>query len=237
MKRNNSIFIVYVITNKVNGKQYVGITSTDIKSRIQHHISEAYNKNSINYNNPFKRAIRKYGMDNFEIEIKYENLTCEEAQKLEITTIKELNTYILNENSNGYNATFGGDISYGNSKDRVVQVDVDTYTVKNIFTSCQEAMKKLNISHIIYDICSKRLNYSKQTNSTFYYEKEYKKMSKDDIIKDIDIRLNKLYKLDNNKNIIEKFKKTEDAVLSMGCGTTSNINAVVTGKRASCNRL
>lgn len=51
---------IYLITNKVNGKQYVGQTVRTIKNRFDGHISDK--------NMYISRAIRKYGKENFKIE-------------------------------------------------------------------------------------------------------------------------------------------------------------------------
>lgn len=54
---------VYVIRNTVNGKEYVGKTH-QLRRRVQSHISSSECKESILY-----KAIRKYGIENFDLEI------------------------------------------------------------------------------------------------------------------------------------------------------------------------
>ena len=88
---------INLITNLVNGKQYVG-QSIHIKHRwIQH-------KNSYNNNYPISKAIQKYGRDNFKFEI-IENCLPEELDEKEIYYIKFYNTIV----PNGYNVTYGGE--------------------------------------------------------------------------------------------------------------------------------
>jgi len=55
---------IYKITNKVNDKAYIGITTKTTKTRFDEHIysSENEGKYRIHY------AIRKYGKENFDIE-------------------------------------------------------------------------------------------------------------------------------------------------------------------------
>ena len=101
--------LVYCYTNKTNGKKYVGITKREISERERSHLYEAYNVNSYNYATPFKRAIRKYGIKGFELEILHEDVTLEEALELEVFYIKKFKTYFKYLNSNGYNATIGGE--------------------------------------------------------------------------------------------------------------------------------
>ena len=64
---------VYVYTNKINGKKYVGQTNKTLARRA--------NKDGSGYNMCpiFSKAIKKYGWDNFEPRIAFNNLTHEEA--------------------------------------------------------------------------------------------------------------------------------------------------------------
>lgn len=57
---------IYKITNIVNNKVYIGQTIRPVEKRFQRHINDSLN-NVIDTH--FSRAIRKYGKDNFEIEI------------------------------------------------------------------------------------------------------------------------------------------------------------------------
>jgi group I intron endonuclease len=54
---------IYLITNLINGKQYVGQTVQTIKARFRKHFSDAKYKNTY-----ISRAINKYGRENFKIE-------------------------------------------------------------------------------------------------------------------------------------------------------------------------
>lgn len=93
------IGFLYIITNKINGKQYVGKTYMELSKRIAIHTQD-----SKRYpNRPLYRAINKYGEENFiYVEVgRYEEGSLE---KEEIWLINKLDTY-----KNGYNATLGGD--------------------------------------------------------------------------------------------------------------------------------
>ena len=54
---------IYKITNKVNGKIYIGKTIKTIEERFKRHIYDSRRNNSYFYN-----AIKKYGIENFIIE-------------------------------------------------------------------------------------------------------------------------------------------------------------------------
>ena len=58
--------VIYKITNTINNKLYIGQT-VDFNHRIRSHEETGFNKNAESYNNPLYRAIRKYGINNFEI--------------------------------------------------------------------------------------------------------------------------------------------------------------------------
>jgi len=87
--------IIYCITNKLNSKRYVGLTTRSVTERFkEHEIADSY----------IGRAIRKYGIENFSIMILDDAENREELVKAEIYWINELNTF-----DDGYNLTTGGD--------------------------------------------------------------------------------------------------------------------------------
>lgn len=93
-------YCVYVHTNKVNGKKYVGVTSMKPEDRWK-------NGNGYPHNTYFTRAIKKYGWnDGFTHEIVTEDLLVEDAYQMERELIAEYDCI----NPNGYNATSGGEI-------------------------------------------------------------------------------------------------------------------------------
>jgi group I intron endonuclease len=59
---------IYKITNKINGKCYIG-QSQHIEKRWTDHKTASHNQNDKGYEYPLYRAFRKYGIDNFTFEI------------------------------------------------------------------------------------------------------------------------------------------------------------------------
>lgn len=95
--------LVYIATSP-SGKKYVGKTVWPFLKRKNCHLWHADNGSNF----PIHRAIRKFG-NNIKWEIYKSGISEEEANKLEIKLIKNLNTL----GPNGYNCTVGGDGSSG----------------------------------------------------------------------------------------------------------------------------
>lgn len=87
--------VIYKITNKVNGKQYIGQTIRNLNTRITEHKSS---------NSAVGKAIQKYGIDNFLIEVIDEVETVEQLNKLEE---KYVTLEFVNSNKT-YNSRLGG---------------------------------------------------------------------------------------------------------------------------------
>lgn len=96
----NSKMKIYKITNKINGKIYIGQTIRDLDERQKRHINDAKKGDDLY----FHRAILKYGEENFIIEEIDSAETQTELNKKEIYYIGKYNSY-----ENGYNSTFGGE--------------------------------------------------------------------------------------------------------------------------------
>lgn len=92
-------YSVYMHTNKINGKKYIGITC--LKPNIR------WGANGRNYKEcpHFWNAIQKYGWDNFDHEILAEGLSKDDAAEMERRLICEMNT---RDPRNGYNVAAGG---------------------------------------------------------------------------------------------------------------------------------
>lgn len=128
---------IYKITNKINGKVYIG-QSKYIERRWNRHRSAAFNPNDHNYNIHLYRAIRKYGLENFSFEV-LEECKVEELNEKEVYYIKLYNSFF-----EGYNLTLGGDSSaIGVNKEKIIGIIHDLETT-NIFH--REIAEKWDIS-------------------------------------------------------------------------------------------
>lgn len=90
---------IYKITNKVNGKVYIGKTEESIEKRFKQHLSESQKERC--KNRPLYKAMLKYGRENFEVSLIEET---DKPTDREIFWIDFYKSY-----SKGYNATKGGD--------------------------------------------------------------------------------------------------------------------------------
>ena len=95
---------IYLITNTVNGKIYVGKTTKTLDARWRGHVQSAMRVRSINM--MLHAAIRKHGPEAFTIAAICCVSTAEELDALEIYHIKRLNAC---GRGVGYNMTKGGD--------------------------------------------------------------------------------------------------------------------------------
>ena len=99
-------FKLYLITDKTNGKEYVGITIGNLDQRLKQHFSAARRGRKA----PLPNAIRSHGEQNFVIKLLREDAsTFDELQSQEIDEIARRGTL-----KNGYNVAIGGSI--GTSK-------------------------------------------------------------------------------------------------------------------------
>lgn len=101
---NNKLFkgFIYKVTNKVNGKIYVGKTSTSIEKRWKNHVwtSKRATTTSI-----LHHAIRKYGEECFEVTLLDEASTKEALNEKERFWISQLDA---RNDAIGYNIAVGG---------------------------------------------------------------------------------------------------------------------------------
>ena len=146
---------IYKITNKINQKSYIGLTSKSVEERWKEHIASI---NKLKDQRPLYSALAKYGVDSFSIE------TIEEVDN---DFLGERETYWISyydSYKNGYNATLGGDGKWTHS---IEQYDLQgnyIATYKNTY----EAVMKTKISEsVIRGVC--RRQYKTARSYIFKY--------------------------------------------------------------------
>lgn len=133
--------IIYVITNQINHKQYVGKTSYSLNKRFQEHIYDSHRSLEYNKHRPLYMAFQKYGIDNFTIE-QLEEVPENQEDEREQYWIAKLNTY-----NEGYNATLGGDGQSRIDKAKVLELYHQGYNNSQIALILGH--ERANISRII----------------------------------------------------------------------------------------
>lgn len=96
--------IIYKVTNKINGKSYIGQTKFTLEKRKIEH--EKHNDCYFHY------ALKKYGFENFKWETVEDKILKEKLNEKEKHYINEYNTF-----ENGYNLTTGGEGGYIRSEE------------------------------------------------------------------------------------------------------------------------
>lgn len=181
--------LIYKIINNKNQKIYIGKTSISLQVRWKQHIYNSFNhkKPKDEYDYALHRAIRKYGEDNFKIELVEicEDEILNEREKYWISFFDSYN--------NGYNETLGGDGNCRYDYDEIV----DFYLKNN--NSLSKTVEHFHIyDQIVYSaLRSKNINYKELKKDSFNkrkYNKKIKCVEENivfDKITDIDVWLNK----------------------------------------------
>jgi len=219
--------IIYIITNALNGKQYIGKHNT-------------LNENDDYYGSGLliKGSINKYGLINF---IKETLEICDTEEKLnerEIYWIKQKNTI----SPNGYNLTSGGTggDTFTNSKNKIRTIRRRSESLKKYWNNLNEEQKENRI---------KKIRGKKRTEETckkISEGKKGKKMSSRHL-KNMTVAMQKvaLYKLKNDipiynqksvnmfdleMNYIKTFKSIQEASRQTGHNATTICN-ICQGKK------
>lgn len=143
---------IYIITNDLNNKVYIGQTIRSLHTRFLCHCSKDNGKGKNMY---IKKAIQKYGREHFKIDL-IEEVDEKLLDEREIYWIKFYNSF-----ENGYNLTEGG-----NSNRLVLttplenNIDINefkSYIIEN-YPTAKDVERKFNICHSsVYNLI-KRLN-------------------------------------------------------------------------------
>lgn len=94
--------IIYKITNTINSKIYIGQTKRTIEQRMANHRSKV----NAGSNTKLHNAMRKYGIDNFIVEVIDSATNKDELDAKEIHYIAQFNSV-----NAGYNMAFGGGVN------------------------------------------------------------------------------------------------------------------------------
>ena len=97
-----NIGLIYKITNDINEKIYIGMTTRTLEKRKADHLNACFDPAKREYGYKIYKAIRKYGVEHFKFSI-IEECDNEDLPRKEKYYIKLYNSVI-----DGYNETYGG---------------------------------------------------------------------------------------------------------------------------------
>lgn len=221
---------IYKITNKINGKSYIGKT-TDLNKRFTQHFSGRGCTKALN------KAIEKYGKDNFTFEC-LETVIKNTLEELNTTLnnrecyfIKEYNTFGV-----GYNCTLGGDGLSGISLSEETKAKISNSLkgrVESIETRQKKSLSRLGkkMSDNSKEKCRKAFrnrsieseNYRKQRIRETIKGKHLSK----NVVNKIAIKHKKaVLQFDLEGNLIKEY----DSVTSIQVPSPSNISSCCKGK-------
>lgn len=208
MNYKGIIYRAYCLTSK---KSYIGQTINSLEDRRNSHLNDTFgNKNSQLH---FHKALRKYGIDNFEwtiidtIQADSQESLHECLNLLEIKYIKQFDSY-----ENGYNMTLGGQGGITIESKKVTIYNSEGKIIKYCL-NCKEAASFLQVSEPVI-----RVNVTKKQNFLYKNRTRYILRYSDDILTEQEINYIKqltyktpVYMFDQEGNLIQCFETAKDA--------------------------
>ena len=174
---------IYKITNKVNGKSYIGQTIQNVKERFYQHCATKCSQAVLNM--VIHKAITKYGKSNFTIEV---------IEEVESTNLNDRERYWIkyyNSYNNGYNSTEGGQDGIKLFK------NLDTESIVREYKSgksLREIGRLFNVDKQTIKDLLVRNNINLRTTRTYKFSQK----DREDILKDLSLGLSR-------KEIISKW--------------------------------
>ena len=173
--------VIYKITNKINGKIYIGQTKNSFKIRYKYNF-EKYTTNYL-----IKKDLKKYGIENFEINEEFDFANSKE--ELNEKEIFWINYYGGCYSDKVYNLTEGGENGLG-TYTKIIYTKIGKYNIYG------ELIDILTENNKLKNNIAKRINQN--NGNIIKYQKFYYKYLE---IKDKKINLNK-----NDLDFLEKEK-------------------------------
>lgn len=204
---NRKLYCVYMHRNKINDKKYIGITCRKPEHR--------WGKDGHSYKGQvFKKAIEKYGWNNFDHVILFNELSAEDAYKKEQELIK---LYKSNQKEFGYNLSAGGEhgsTGYLNNSMSIVvyQYDLDGNFIAE-YPSLSEAERVTGISNSSISSCCKgKQMYTGEFQWSYTKVDKMPKIDKHQLISDKVRKKGKpVYCYDMDGNFIKKYNSARIA--------------------------
>lgn len=146
---------IYRLLNLINGKSYIG-QAKNIAARIKSHLLSTINENKKDYSVPIHIAIRKYGQDNFSLEI-LEECSTKDLNKREQYWIEHYHTWVQDPLCNGYNLTKGGNQSIR----KIKLTENDVAEIKALLIANEVTYNEISLKFNISKDFIKKINNGK----------------------------------------------------------------------------
>lgn len=197
--------IIYRIKNRLNGKIYIGQTVRSLGERLSEH--KRHKKTLIS------KALKKYGINNFDIEVIDYSETIEELNEKEIFYIEKFGCI----SPNGYNICSGGNGTYG-------------------YHHKEDSKKLMSKNH--WDNSGEKNCFYGKHHTEETKEKMRRYLADEEVLIKRTAQLNK-YRYDSSRKVLEinenkTFDSLKDACNEYGISDVSYISRVCRGKRKSC---
>ena len=216
--------LIYIIKNNCNDKVYIGQTTTSIKHRWDGHLYSA--KHNFDQGMILYKAMRKYGIENFYIELLEDNIIgTDSLNRREKYWINQYNSLT----PNGYNVREGGEDC---GRKEVYKIDPKTNNIIAKYDSLGQAAEENGIDQSnLSKVC--RGIESSCSGFKWCYVDEYDK----EIIKNKKVKKHEhaIYQINSvTGDVIQRFKSVTEAANA----TNSNqptISACLSGRYRTAN--
>lgn len=163
--------LIYKYTNKINGKAYIGQTTQSLEKRHKRHLADSQVDDLY-----FHRALKKYGIENFTLEILEDNIEKEYLDEREKYWIKYWNTFYLNKK--GYNMTEGG--QWGNAPRKLS--DLAIQEIQNLLIKGDYSLKDIAQEYNVSLSCISDINTGRTWKKNEYVYPLHPKSIKNTIL-------------------------------------------------------
>lgn len=184
----NIDYVIYRFKNKINGKVYIGQTTKSLRKRVIQHMTNS-RPTTKSHKSYFHRALYKYGIENFSLDVVERCNTKEELDEREIYWIAYYNS--TNKNF-GYNIEIGGRNGAVGRK------------------LSEEHKSKL----LLANLGNHRNDYTKQqlrlAHKAKWQDPEFRKAHINNIMKIAGINSKPVYQYDTNGNFIKKWPSGQE---------------------------
>lgn len=161
--KKKQIMIIYKIQNKKDGKTYIGQTIRTVEDRVKRHLKRG--KNHIAH------ALRKYGIESFDISVIDMASSLEELKEKEKYWIKHFNCKC----PHGYNLTDGGDGRAGSLNSQETRNKISkSLTGKPLSETHKNILKENHVGTTGYHHSEETKKRIRETNIKTYSSPEMK---------------------------------------------------------------